>query len=140
MKRILTISAFVISTAFGVPAMAGQQGDAVIGAAVGGGAGALIGNSVNGRNGALIGSAIGAITGVAIATADREPVQARTVVYAPPERERVVVYRPQPVVIQRYEPPRMIVVDRKPGHGYGRGWKRDYAWNDHGHDGHGRWH
>src|SRR6218665_3118078 len=94
MKRILTISALVMSTAFSAAAMAGQQSDAVVGAVLGGGAGALIGHSVNGRDGALIGSAIGAITGVAIATSDRgrERVETRTVVY-----EQPVVYRERPV-------------------------------------------
>ncbi|MGH8493402.1 MAG: glycine zipper domain-containing protein [Moraxellaceae bacterium] len=139
MKRILMISALVMSTAFSAAAMAGQQSDAVVGAVVGGGAGALIGHSVNGRDGALIGSAIGAITGVAIATSDRDRqrVETRTVVYHEPQvYERVVVREvPRNVVVHRYyEPRRVVVVERKPGRGHGYGhdknWKRDYAWND----------
>ncbi|WP_148042288.1 hypothetical protein [Pseudomethylobacillus aquaticus] len=41
-------------------------GDAVVGGAIGGGAGAAIGSAVGGRDGAIIGGAIGAATGVAI--------------------------------------------------------------------------
>lgn len=156
MKRILTISALVLATAFSTTAMAGQQGDAVVGAVVGGGAGALIGHSVNGRNGALVGSAIGAITGVAIATSNRDREESRAVVYEerPVVRERVVVYQPQPqpmVVYRYYEPRRVVVVDHRGGrgHAYGRGhghgndWKRDYAWDDRDDDragGRDRWH
>lgn len=160
MKRILTISALLLSTAFSATAMAGQQSDAVVGAVVGGGAGALIGHSVNGRDGALIGSAIGAITGVAIATSDRDRqrVETRTVVYQQPVvHERVIVREvPRKVVVRHYEPRRVVVVERKHGHGHahgkvygknhGRDWKRDYAWNDNDRRGNdrgndrGRWH
>jgi len=45
--------------------------NAVLGGAIGGGAGAAIGSAVGGRNGAIIGSALGAGTGVAIATPQR---------------------------------------------------------------------
>lgn len=45
--------------------------DAVIGGAIGGGAGAAVGSAVGGRNGAIVGGALGAATGVAIATPDR---------------------------------------------------------------------
>lgn len=134
MKRILTISTLLFSTVFGATAMAGQQGDAVVGAVVGGGAGALIGHSVNGRDGALIGSAIGALTGVAIATSDRDRqrVETRTVVYQQPVvHERVIVREvPRKVVVHHYEPRRIVVVERKPGHGHNKNWKRGYAWND----------
>jgi hypothetical protein len=41
--------------------------DAVLGGAIGGGAGAAVGSAVGGRNGAIIGGALGAATGVAIA-------------------------------------------------------------------------
>ena len=149
MKRMLAISALMISTVFSANAMAGDR-DAVVGAMVGGGAGALIGHSVNGRDGALIGSALGAITGVVIATSDRDRDERRTVVYEqrPVVRERVVVYQPRTVVVHRHEPRRVVVVDHRHGHGNkGRGndWKRDYAYegNDRSYgrgDGRGRWH
>lgn len=42
--------------------------NAVLGGAIGGGAGAAVGSAVGGRNGAMIGSAVGAVAGVAIAT------------------------------------------------------------------------
>jgi hypothetical protein len=41
---------------------------AMLGGAVGGGAGAIIGSEMDGRNGAIVGSVIGAAAGVAIAT------------------------------------------------------------------------
>lgn len=42
--------------------------NAVLGGAIGGGAGAAVGSAMGGRNGAMIGSAVGAVAGVAIAT------------------------------------------------------------------------
>lgn len=149
MKRMLMISTLLVATVAGsTQALAGSN-DAVIGAAVGGGAGALIGNSVNGRNGALVGGAIGALAGVAIATSDRSSGRDRevrqTVVYEQPVvRERVIVRQPPTVVVHRYEPPRrVVVVDRHPGRGYGH-WKRSYAYENYDDDrGRGRgdrWH
>lgn len=133
MKRVLMISALLVSSTFGVQAVAGERRDAVIGAVLGSGAGALIGHSVSGREGAVLGSAIGAVTGVMLSTSDqREPV--RTVV-----RERVI-HEPQRVVVVR-QPPRVVVVhhDRHPGKGHG--WKRSYAYEDHGRGrDHGHWH
>lgn len=46
----------------------GVDGQAVLGGAIGGGAGAAIGSAVGGREGAIIGGAIGGAAGVAIAT------------------------------------------------------------------------
>jgi hypothetical protein len=45
--------------------------NAVLGGAIGGGAGAAVGSAVGGRNGAIVGGALGAATGVAIATPSR---------------------------------------------------------------------
>ena len=45
--------------------------NAVLGGAIGGGAGAAVGSAVGGRNGAIVGSAVGAAAGVVIATPDR---------------------------------------------------------------------
>ena len=139
MKRILGISALMLATAFSTTAVAGDR-DAVVGAMVGGGAGAYIGHSMNGRDGALIGGAIGAITGVALATGGNG--RERTV-----ERERVV-YEPQPVayepqrvvVVQRYVPPRrVVVIDRRfNGYGHHHGWRRAYAYDDHDRGGEGQ--
>lgn len=58
--------------------------DAILGGALGGGAGAAIGSALGGRDGAIIGGAVGGATGVAVATSDRkrEPVRVRNeVVY-----------------------------------------------------------
>lgn len=45
--------------------------DAILGGALGGGAGAAIGSAVGGRDGAIIGGAVGGAAGTAIATSDR---------------------------------------------------------------------
>lgn len=45
--------------------------NAVLGGAIGGGAGAAVGSAVGGRNGAIIGSAVGAAAGVVIATPEQ---------------------------------------------------------------------
>ncbi|HEX6591315.1 MAG TPA: YMGG-like glycine zipper-containing protein [Moraxellaceae bacterium] len=133
MKRMLMISTLLVATVVGSTNAVAGSSDAVVGAAVGGGAGALIGNSVNGRNGALVGGAIGALAGVAIATSDRDREVRQTVVYQQPVvRERVIVRQPPTVVVHRYEPRRVVVVDRHPGRGYGHGhWKRSYAYEDY---------
>lgn len=47
--------------------------NAVVGGAIGGGAGAAIGSSIGGREGAIIGGAIGGAAGAAIATSDSKP-------------------------------------------------------------------
>lgn len=139
MKRMLTISALVVAAAFSTATHAGSN-DAVVGAMVGGGTGALIGHSINGRNGALIGGALGAFTGVALATADHD--RQHTVVYEQPvvfERED---YRPERVmVVQRYQPRRVVLIDRDRVYGYGyghgryrhdhhHGWNKSYASED----------
>lgn len=49
-----------------------MDSDAILGGALGGGAGAAIGSAMGGRDGAIIGSAIGGATGVAVATSDRK--------------------------------------------------------------------
>lgn len=150
MKRMLMISTLLVATVVGSTQAVAGSNDAVVGAAVGGGAGALIGNSVNGRNGALVGGALGALAGVAIATSDRDRDREvrRTVVYEQPVvHERVIVRQPPTVVVHRYEPRyeprRVVVVDRHPGRGHGH-WKRSYAYEDYDGDrGRGRgdrWH
>lgn len=48
-----------------------MDSDAILGGALGGGAGAAIGSAVGGRDGAIIGSAVGGAAGVAVATSDR---------------------------------------------------------------------
>lgn len=140
MKRMLTISALVVASAFNTAALAGSN-DAVIGAMVGGGTGALIGHSISGRDGALIGGALGAFTGVALATSDRD--RPRTVVYEQPVLRARQEYRPERVmVVQRYQPRRVVVIDqydgygrgndRGYGHGYHHGWNKSWASEDNG--------
>lgn len=48
-----------------------MDSDAILGGALGGGAGAAIGSAVGGRDGAIIGSAVGGAAGAAVATSDR---------------------------------------------------------------------
>jgi hypothetical protein len=71
-KHILALFALA---AFSTPALAGGiDGNAVIGGAIGGGAGAAVGSAVGGRDGAIIGGAIGGAAGAAIATSgSKEP-------------------------------------------------------------------
>jgi hypothetical protein len=79
---------------------------AVIGGAVGGGAGAAVGSAIGGRDGAIIGGAIGGATGAAIGS-------------SPAKTEKVVVK--ETVVVKNVE-----VHDGPPGHGRGKkkGWKK----------------
>jgi len=48
-----------------------MDSEAILGGALGGGAGAAIGSAVGGHDGAIIGGAIGGAAGVAVATSDR---------------------------------------------------------------------
>lgn len=75
-----------------VPAYAGGvDGQAVLGGAIGGGAGAAVGSAIGGREGAIIGGAIGGAAGVAIATdgksepktVTKQVVVEKEVVYVP---------------------------------------------------------
>ena len=66
------------------------DGRAVVGGALGGGAGAAIGSAIGGREGAIIGAGVGGAAGAAIATKPaREPKVSRQVVV---ERDVVVVH------------------------------------------------
>lgn len=58
------------------------DGGAVLGGAIGGGAGAAIGSEMGGRNGAIIGGAIGGATGAAIGS------QQKPTIVQTPQRER----------------------------------------------------
>ena len=48
-----------------------MDSDAILGGALGGGAGAALGSAMGGRDGAIIGGAVGGAAGVAVATSDR---------------------------------------------------------------------
>lgn len=61
-KQILVLAALA---AFATPALA-VDGSAVLGGAIGGGAGAAVGSAIGGRDGAIIGGAIGGAAGAAI--------------------------------------------------------------------------
>ncbi len=63
-KQLLIFAALA---AFAAPAFA-VDGKAVLGGAIGGGAGAAVGSSIGGRDGAIIGGALGGAAGAAIAT------------------------------------------------------------------------
>jgi hypothetical protein len=70
MTRKQTLVLFALAT-LAAPALAGGvDGNAVIGGAIGGGAGAAVGSAIGGRDGAIIGGAIGGAAGAAIATKD----------------------------------------------------------------------
>lgn len=68
-----------------VPAYA-VDGGAVLGGAIGGGAGAAVGSAVGGKNGAIVGGAIGGATGAAIGSSSNTKQSEKVVV-----KERVVV-------------------------------------------------
>lgn len=87
MKLFSGLTGLALLAGLAIPAHAGVDGNAVLGGALGGGAGAAIGSAVGGRDGAIIGGAIGGATGAAVLTSNRrEPVQ-REVVYVN-ERDR----------------------------------------------------
>lgn len=105
-------------------ATAARADNAILGAAIGGGAGALIGKSVGGRDGAIVGGALGAAAGVVIAGETSRP--------------RVVEYVPAPV----YAPP-PVFVEARPVVYYARDrhweeWREHQRWAHeqwrHGHD------
>ncbi|MBC7943799.1 MAG: hypothetical protein H7X91_00700 [Burkholderiales bacterium] len=80
--------ALLILSLLVVPAASVYAGDidgkAVLGGAVGGGAGAAVGSAIGGREGAIIGGGLGGAAGAAIATQPRKEVVRvhREVVYA----------------------------------------------------------
>lgn len=59
---------FVMTSAEASDGFRRIDSQAVVGGAIGGGAGAALGSAMGGRDGAILGSAIGAAAGVAIAT------------------------------------------------------------------------
>jgi hypothetical protein len=72
------------------------DGAAVLGGALGGGAGAAVGSSIGGREGAIIGGALGGAAGAAIATSGskqpqvvtREVIVEKEVVYVPGRHDK----------------------------------------------------
>jgi outer membrane lipoprotein SlyB len=83
-------SIFVLA---GLAAVA-QAGDidasAVLGGAIGGGAGAAIGSAIGGRNGAIVGAGVGGAAGAAIASNSKQQAGQQVVVQR--QREVVVVH------------------------------------------------
>jgi outer membrane lipoprotein SlyB len=69
--KILMVLALGVLAVSATTAKAGMDGEAILGGAIGGGAGAAVGSAVGGRNGAIIGGAVGGAAGAAVATADR---------------------------------------------------------------------
>ncbi|HWQ39955.1 MAG TPA: glycine zipper domain-containing protein [Burkholderiales bacterium] len=108
MKRQLLVSA-VLGLGLSASVLAGEiDKGAVVGGAIGGGAGAAVGSAIGGRDGAIIGGAIGGATGAAIgsSTTDKS-AKTQTVVV----KETVVVREP---------------AGGPPGHARGKkkGWKK----------------
>ena len=73
-KQILVLVAL---SAFAAPVFA-VDGNAVLGGALGGGAGAAVGSALGGRDGAIIGGALGGAAGAAIATSGSKQTQVVT--------------------------------------------------------------
>lgn len=82
MARKQTFVLFALA-ALAAPAFAGGiDGSAVLGGALGGGAGAAVGSAIGGRDGAIIGGAIGGATGAAIGSkGSKQTVVEKEVVY-----------------------------------------------------------
>lgn len=80
-KTMMTCVIFTVGMGMGQPASAGDiDGGAVLGGAVGGGAGAAVGSAIGGRDGAIIGGAIGGATGAAVGSSARKQPQEKVVV------------------------------------------------------------
>jgi hypothetical protein len=81
MKKILVI----LAAALALPVYAGDiDGGAVVGGAIGGGAGAAVGSAIGGKEGAIVGGAIGGAAGAAIgssATEEKKVVKEKEVIY-----------------------------------------------------------
>lgn len=83
MQKITPLLALLLVGGLCLPASAAFASDgfqqintnAILGGAIGGGAGAAVGSAMGGRNGAIIGGAIGAAGGVVIATPQRREVR-----------------------------------------------------------------
>lgn len=100
--------AAVLGLSLSGPALAGDiDSGAVVGGAVGGGAGAAVGSAVGGRDGAIIGGAIGGATGAAIGSS--------------PTRTQKIVVKETVVVKEVHGGP--------PGHSRGKkkGWKKHHG-------------
>jgi len=118
--RSITLAAatFVLASTLTTAAHAEH---AVLGAAIGGGAGALVGQSMGGRDGAMIGGALGAVAGVALTQVHYQPQ-----IYAPQPYyyRQPVVYAPAPVYYPHYE----RGWERHEHRRYERRWDREREW------------
>lgn len=86
MKLRWKLAMVILSAAAATAQADGIDGRAVLGGALGGGAGAALGSAVGGREGAIIGAGVGGAAGAAIATR--------------PSRESRIVHRAAPVVVE----------------------------------------
>jgi outer membrane lipoprotein SlyB len=92
MNLVPKLSAIVM-IAWAAVAQAGEiDGRAVIGGAVGGGAGAAVGSAVGGREGAIIGGGLGGAAGAAIATQPRKTEEVKVEKQVVVEKEVVYVH------------------------------------------------
>ena len=92
MNILPKLSAIAI-LAWAAVAQAGEvDGRAVIGGAVGGGAGAAVGSAVGGREGAIIGGGLGGAAGAAIATQPRKTEAVKVEKQVVVEKEVVYVH------------------------------------------------
>jgi outer membrane lipoprotein SlyB len=92
MNKVPKLSAIVM-IAWAAVAQAGEiDGRAVIGGAVGGGAGAAVGSAVGGREGAIIGGGLGGAAGAAIATQPRKTEAVKVEKQVVVEKEVVYVH------------------------------------------------
>lgn len=120
MKRsifsLFVITAVLAALCVGCETTPVQQG-ALLGGALGAGAGAIIGNQVHhqGGSGALIGGAAGALTGAIVG--DQVEKSRQRAAAAPPSPPQTVVVQqppPPPVVVQQPAPPQTVIVQQPP--------------------------
>jgi len=135
-RKPLIVAALAATVAVGtISTQAYANGDALLGALVGGGIGAAIGHNVHGRDGAAVGGVIGALAGAGIAaSSDRYydgRYQAVPVYYGDSYYQTAPVYYGPPAVV--YAPPRVNYV----GYRWPRYVSHGRAQNDYGrHDRH----
>jgi hypothetical protein len=70
---LVLASAFALALALPVANAGEIDGKAVLGGAIGGGAGAAVGSAIGGREGAIIGGGLGGALGTAITAEDNKP-------------------------------------------------------------------
>jgi osmotically inducible lipoprotein OsmB len=114
---LFVISVVLAALCVGCETTPVQQG-ALMGGALGAGAGAIIGNQVHhqGGSGALIGAAAGALTGAIVGDQVEKSRERAAAAPPPPPPQTVVVQQPPPqtVIVQQPPPSQTVIVQPAP--------------------------